>query len=373
MVDFINKIANFNLPLCPPPVETAFFGGIRHPSVYIWDGWVYAEERKISLYALATPRAFYLDFGLDALRDRDHLPHHWRRFISEDGGKTWQDCGAVLLPRTGTGLFDSRSVWTGSVLKHGGRYLAAYTGIRDTGCETQPKLQALGLAASEDGSGFSPLSEEALLCPLRDYDAIRDAGYYLGPKETLGNDDGEEGGAILAWRDPYLVAEDGAGDTGLHMFWSAKSSLRRLQEAVIGHALIKDPFGRPQAELLPPVFLPDSEQFTQAEVPQLLRSEESGRYVMAVSATNKTADLPPEAVRMTLHFYSAPHLDGAWTALNQYDLTAQRRYPGILFGLEKQADGSTAALWNAPYDGTAPEESRYTLPAEMEKIMIFEN
>jgi hypothetical protein len=359
---------DFEQVLFPPPAEEIFTGGIIHPSVYIWDAWMFAEGREWNLYTLASPRALYVDLGLDLAVFRDYLPHHWRRFVSDDAGKTWRDDGAVMMPRLETDYFDSRSIWTGSVLKHDGCYLAGYTGIRNTGDDNRPKLQALGLAVSDDKRDFRPLTEEPLSCPLRDYEAIRDMSYYLGPRDTLGNNDGEEGGPILAWRDPWLV-KDRNGT--VHMLWGAKSTFAGRQEPVVGHGVLENISGRPRLKLLSPIFLPDAENFTQIEVPQIRYNERHGLYVMMISTTNKTPDRPPQEYIFTLRFYVSERLNGGWRPVRVRDITAEKRYPGIFFGLREREDGKICAFYNIPFGDNCAENLRHSLPAGLEETALF--
>jgi len=376
MLDFLKEklcldmaaALDFEQMLFPPPEESVFQNGITHPTVYIWDAWMFADGREWNLYTLASPRALYVDLGLDLAVFRDHLPHHWRRFVSNDAGKTWRDRGAVMKPRLETDYFDSRSIWTGSVIEHDGRYLAAYTGIRNTGDDGRPKLQALGLAASEDKSDFRPLMDEPLSCPLRDYEVIRDMSYYLGPRETLGNNEGEEGGAILAWRDPYLIKDKNGT---IHMLWGAKSKFADRQEPVVGHGIVENLSGKPRLKLLSPIFLPDAENFTQLEVPQIRYAEKHGLYVMMISTTNKKSQQVASECIFTLRFYVSERLNGGWRPVRIRDITAEKRYPGIFFGLREREDGKICAFYNIPFGDNCAEALRHSLPAGLEETALF--
>ena len=143
---------------------------------------------------------------------------------------------------------------------------------------------------------------------MRDYDVIRAAGYYLPAKETLGAHDGEEGGPILAWRDPFILD---AGDGRLEVFWSAKIGPAR---PAVAHATVRQSGSAFQIEtLLPPMTLPDDAAFTQAEVPKVYADAETGNWYLIISACDRLSETQPaDEVTKVLRLYRSSSLRGPW-------------------------------------------------------------
>lgn len=347
--------------LRPPVYDHQFSGGIAHPDVYIWDAWSMRKDGgDIFLYTLASPRDAYKNGDIDIQTQRDHLPHHHRLFVSGDGGHSWKDRGPSFAPSAAQDRFDSRSIWTGSALPYQGKFLCAYTGIRRHD-DAHPFIQGIGLAASDDGFAFTRVTEEALSCPMRDYDMIRAKGYYLGPRGDLGSGDGEEGGCILAWRDPGLQIDAKTGE--VHAFWSAKSSLHSAQEPVLGHGIIHDPLGTPRLELLAPVRLPDSGEYTQAEVPQLVYNEKQPLYYMVVSTCNRSSkDQIDRDLELNARVYLSSDLNGGWERAGFIIRKKDLRYPAAITGFDAAPDGGTLHFM-APYSRASNEAVMHTMPA----------
>ena len=336
--------------LVPEPSSLPFRDGIVHPDLLLWDGWSFADDETLHLYCLAVPRRD-ADGNEIPAAERNGVPFHVRHFVSRDGAASWRDAGCFLAPRIGEGLADSRTVWSGSVepMSDGSR-LVAYTGLRERGaahCFTQ----ALMLAVS-DGDTVSERPEEALLCPIRDRDAILAAGYYLGPVETIGHRDGEEGGPITAWRDPFILPE---GDGCFHLFWSAKISPRT---GAMGHALVRRDGGAFRVEeLFPPISLPDGDAITQFELPKVLRVGADGPFFLIAATCNRVDEGQSDAeVEKRIRLYLAPTLRGPWRPWS----AAGSVLPGLdnLFGMTVlTADfAGGSALCMAPYTGAVGPE-----------------
>jgi hypothetical protein len=215
----------------PAAHRETFRKGIVHPTLWLWDSWVDAREERIDLYCLALARRC-VDGKAIWPGDRNAFPFHVRRFRSNDRGETWIDCGCFFAA---TGTDDRslpRSVWSGSCIGlEQARTLHALTSLRALE-PSRPFIQALILAEAEDDAEALGMPPDPVLCPVRDYQTIRAAGYYLGPQADLGTSEGEEGGPILAWRDPFLWRDQASQ---LHMLWSAKVS---ASEACVGHAVL---------------------------------------------------------------------------------------------------------------------------------------
>ncbi len=295
-------------PLSIPPASALCFErGIAHPDLWLWDSWTTEANGELHLYILAMNR-FEMS-GASTLPDnRNDYPFHIRHFVSADGGESWRDEGAFLTPEAvGDGAF-ARNVWSGCmVARETGGWLCGFTGIRELGAE-RPFLQTICIGESEDGSTMDRPPVEALSCPLRDYEMILEAGYYLPPRDELGAQSGEEGGPILAWRDPFIV-ETGADI--LEVFWSAKIGPAR---PAVAHATVRFVEGRGAIETLhPPMTLPDGAGITQAEVPKLYPDRSTGEWYMLISACDRlNENQPAEEVSKNLRLYRSDSLRGPW-------------------------------------------------------------
>lgn len=361
--NFLDNQKPFDPQLCPPAVDTVFIGLINHPTIYIWDAWVWEEKGQLNLYTLASPRAFYESGDVDIQTQRDHLPHHWRQFFSTDGGLSWHDLGPVFAPRVGDAdVHDSRSIWTGSVLPYQQELLATFTGIRQT-TNDYPFIQSIGLAKfDKESKKFVRLSNEALTCPLRDYDLIRSKGYHLAALDQIGKDEPEEGGfCITAWRDASMVIDQ---QQQIHLLWSAKSSTRSPHEAVIGHGILHNPLTDPKLELLEPIYLPESQEFTQAEVPQILWVPELDHYILMVSTTNSSPQQAPEDFRSNVFLYLSKTIEGDWQKIDNLLTEQDHRYPGVLVSAAYRPESSELVVrFTAPNDRSAAKDLIHTMPA----------
>jgi hypothetical protein len=291
----------------PAPHNDVFRNGIIHPELWLWDSWVDTRSNWIDLYCLALSRCD--SEGRPILpSQRNDFPFHVRRFRSEDGGHSWRDCGHFFAPSTAGDGYCARNVWSGSCLDLGtGRTLHALTGLREAG-QANTFLQTLFLAEADDSASTLSPPPRATLCPFTDYEQICAAGYFLGPPHELGSIEGEGGGPILAWRDPFLWRDE---NRQLHLLWSAKIA---PSQACVGHALVHWDSARGwQTELQPPIHLPDSESITQAEVPKLYSSTDGYYYYLLISGCNRLHEKQPEIEVVKSHnLYRCPAISGPW-------------------------------------------------------------
>jgi hypothetical protein len=301
-----------NAPVIPEAHETPFIKGIIHPDLWLWDSWCYAEDGLTHLYCLALSR---MTVNGDRIRPdcRNQYPFHVRHFTSTDNGAIWYDQGVFLTPHPGASRFYSRNVWSGSVKPISDtQKLVSFTGI----CSLDPKyefLQSIGLALSDDGTIVKGLPNQALSSPRRDYDAIIAAGYYLGPKDDLGANAGEEDGPIMAWRDPFIFVDNGGE---VQLFWSAKTAPK---EGAIAHASLRHGKNGFEIEKLhPPMRLPDGQGITQAEVPNIIYNEHEEEYYLLISACDRLHEQQADQqVSKTLRLYKSNSLRGPWNPYRQ--------------------------------------------------------
>lgn len=290
----------------PPPHAGKFTGAIVHPDLFLWDSWSFQQNDETHLYCLAVSRADISGRLFDAAL-RNERPFHVRHFLSLDEGLSWSDEGCFQQPRLGSSYFDAKTIWSGSVsLLPDGRKLVAYTGINIADPDL-PFQQSIALAVSNDGHTIDELPDEPLSCPIRDWDAITSCGYYLDDIDKLGHKDGEAGGPILAWRDPFVLAEDGA----IHLFWAAKVG---SHQPAMAHATVEETAsGFVLTHLHGPITVPDDEEFTQLELPKILHDEQNERYYLLISTCNRRYEGQSDAeVDKRIRLYSSDSMSGPW-------------------------------------------------------------
>lgn len=332
----------------PPPWPEAFRDGIQHPNLWLWDSWVWQDEGHLHLYCLALAKR-RSDGTPIAPGERNAHAFHVRKFVSADGGTTFRDAGVFFRPAT-EGRADARNVWSGHVFGEDAGVFA-YTGVAEPS-PSRPFLQSICLGVRSGGDWSANL----LSCPERDYDAIRAAGYYLGPRGELGHVAGEEGGPILAWRDPFALGHAG----GIRLFWSAKVGPKT---PVIASANLLIRNGEyTLGPLHPPLRLPDADRMTQAEVPKIHTVEDG--YLLLVAACDRLYEGQPDAeVSKLTRAYRADELDGDWTAVSD-----TRGIKGLdnLFGVSALSASSRGMRVLGPYTEMASCELQLSFAAPRE-------
>ena len=295
-------------PDMPSADAQVFEGAIVHPDLYLWDSWSYQEHGTIHLFCLAISRTKPNGEAL-LPAEKDNYPFHIRHFSSLDQGRQWKDEGCFQQPGKTSDGHDERNVWSGSVcLLPSGEKLAGFTGIFEID-DQRRYLQNISLGTSSS-SQIDSLLPSPLSCPIRDREAILSLGYYLDAANRLGSNDGEEGGPVMAWRDPFLFIDS---DQRINAFWSAKSG---PGVGVIAQGLIAkgdDKCGYSLEKLYPPMSLPDGESFTQAELPKIYFDDAQGIYYLIVSSCNRFFEGQPDSeVDKTIRLYKANSMRGPW-------------------------------------------------------------
>ncbi|MFN3312397.1 MAG: hypothetical protein ACK46Q_02865 [Hyphomonas sp.] len=173
----------------------------------------------------------------------------------------------------------------------------------------------------------------------------------------LGAAEGEEGGPILAWRDPFIVE---AADGELEVIWSAKISPTR---SAVAHATVRQEGGVFEIEALnPPITLPDDHSFTQAEVPKLHFDLKHGKWLLLISACDRLDEAQPaDEVTKVLRLYKSDSLRGPWTGAFRGG-SSLISGADFLFGASiLHADvGAGQVSLIAPYTEYAPEHRQLT-------------
>ena len=288
------------------PLSDAYINGINHHDFYLWDAWSYQEAEELHLYCLAVSRYDENDRLLDP-KDRNNVPFHVQHFVSTDTGESWTDAGCLQKPRPEINDFDSKSIWSSSItLLDDGRKLIAFTGLK-AASEPQLFLQSMGVAISHDGYEIDPESVQLISSPVDDWQMIIDKGYFIGSKNNLGHMDGEEGGPILAWRDPYILIHEDE----IHMFWCAKSS---SHTPALGHAiLVENSKGFQLSKLYQPTVMPDSDAFTQLELPKVIYDDVHNKFYLIIATCNRMYEGQADSeVDKQIRLYQSESLDGPW-------------------------------------------------------------
>ena len=338
----------------PPPSAGLFRHGITHPDLWLWDAWTFELGGTLSLFTLALARR---NSKGDAVTpaDRNDYQFHVRQFHSQDGGATWRDKGAFLSPGPAAGGVMTHNIWSGSAILSDGRLIFGFTGVRKP-AQGRSFLQSICLLpVAPDMAAPEPSDTIAISDPEMNYQEITDAGYYLGPEEALGDDKGEEGGPILAWRDPFLFAR---ADGSIEAFWAAKIS---ATAPAVAHARLTRQGDAFRCELLAPITLPDGADFTQAEVPKIYRDPDGAGYLLLISTCNRLREDQPDAeVSKEMRLYRAARPEGPWRPYRGDDSIipgAEHLFGGALTSFER---GANTATLIAPYTEMATAEKQLT-------------
>jgi beta-fructofuranosidase len=211
--------------------------GLRLDDRWIWDFWLARDGDDHHLFFLQAPRSL-----------RDPEQRHWHvsvgHAVSADL-RHWRLLPDALAPAP-AGAWDDYTTWTGSVLRHDGRWWMFYTG---TSHRERGKVQRVGLATSGDLVSWRRYGSEPLI--------EADPRWY----EQLGSSQWPE----QAWRDPWVFQDP---DTGtFHAMLTARTTEGDpATRGVIGHATSEDLL---TWTVRPPVTAPGG--FGHLEIPQVER------------------------------------------------------------------------------------------------------
>ena len=320
-----------------------FTSGIKHPEFYLWDAWSYESNNVFHLFCLAIPRRDFWDAPIDP-SDRNNHAFHIHHFESTDSGATWRDVGVHRRPGM-TKPYDEANVWSGSVTPLPDGIVEAYTGVRSASSE-QPFIQNLVLSLlNADGSGASG---HCVLCPERDHDYIVSSGYFIDDKENLGSNKGECGGPILAWRDPFVFAYD----QKTYVAFAAKSSER---EPALGIAQLVN--GLQEAVLLPPISLPDSDEFTQFEIPKLFYLQKLKQFILVAATTDRQSEMQDDCeISNCIRLYIGESPFGPWIRAGKQSSIlcgVDHLFGATILGLDER---NNRLIFMAPYTSKATDD-----------------
>jgi hypothetical protein len=336
----------------PPPHNRIFENGICHPALYLWDAWSYVEADIMHLYCLAVSR-LKID-GTPLLPvERNDFPFHIRHFTSENEGRSWKDEGCFFKTAPWSEKVNFYTIWSGSIdVLPNGRKLAAFTALE----KVDPNhnfLQNIALALSDDGYAVDQILDIALSSPRRDWEEIIKKGYYLDVPEKLGNNEGEGGGPILAWRDPFIFLDK---DENVNLFWAGKVS--PTKSALVRAELKENGQHYTVAKLFPPMTVPDGNEFTQLELPKVLYDNEKELYYLMISSCNRLYEgQSDEEVDKGVRVYQSDSIEGPWKSLGGKILGSENLFgPTVL----KTDFKNNRLLCIAPYTDAAEKDLRLT-------------
>jgi beta-fructofuranosidase len=185
------------------------------------------------------------------------------------------------------GAFDDLANWTGSVLWHGGLWWMFYTGVstREDG-----QVQRVGYVTSPDLMHWTKGDAPPVSADARWYE-IRPTG------------------AQEAWRDPWVFHDEESD--AFHMLTAARAKDGPFDgRGVIGHASSTD---LRHWEIEPPVSEPG--EFSQLEVPQLVKLDGRWRILFCASAADHSAARlarPGVVAETGTHYLVAAHPFGPY-------------------------------------------------------------
>lgn len=229
---------------------------LRLPDRWVWDWWFAVEGDTYHVFYLQAPRSL-------GDPERRHVNATIGHAVSADL-RTWRVLPDALGP-SATPAWDDVSTWTGSVIRHDGRWWMFYTGTTKEG---RALVQRVGLATSTDLSTWHK----------------HPANPAIEVDPTWYEDGDAEAWRETAWRDPWVFPDPG-GD-GFHALITARrADGPAMNRGVIGHARSADLVNW---EVRPP--LSDHCEFGHLEV--LQSAQVDGHHVLVFCCA--ADDIAPE-------------------------------------------------------------------------------
>lgn len=203
---------------------------------WVWDFWFARKGADTHIFYLQAPRSL----GNPDLR-------HWHCSIGHAVSRdlqSWDILPDVLFPSEHKTAWDSRTTWTGSILKHDEIWYMFYTGTSEV---EKGLIQRIGLATSDDLITWNKHAENPIM--------ESDPRWYELLDEKIWHEQ--------AWRDPWVFEQDGM----FHAFITARVNKGHSKDrGVIGYARSNDLLNW---EVQAPITQPG--EFAYLEVPQLVK------------------------------------------------------------------------------------------------------
>ncbi len=213
-------------------------------------------------------------------------------FISVDNGVSWVYGGIPIGPtKSDPNAPDSGVIWSGSFLPDDkGNVLGAYTGVPQNSPKgVKNKLSKYVLqnsmgATSDDGGFTFKKIKTPLVSAVRDYDQLKEAGYYLGKKSMLGAENDPDG-THMTQRDMQLVKKR---DGSLWGFFAAKA-VSKEHKTGVEPCICQVEFNSPDSleegikRIGLPIMLPSGIDgaFNQLECPNVVFNDQGDFIVIA--------------------------------------------------------------------------------------------
>ncbi|MEP5364487.1 MAG: hypothetical protein ABJQ37_11630 [Reichenbachiella sp.] len=336
----------------PAPHAYVFENGINHPLLYLWDAWSYIDGDVMHLYCLAVSRNKPDGTTLRPM-ERNAYPFHIRHFTSENNGFSWKDEGCFLDVDRCEAHEDCHNIWSGSIAAMpNGKKLVAFTTLEHIDNDHK-FLQNIALAYSDDGFAVHQILDTKLSSPRRDWELITNTGYYMSDPRILGSNAGEEKGPILAWRDPYIFAKK---NESINLFWGGK--VGPTESALVRAELRKTGTTYNVSRLYPPVRVPDSDEFTQLELPKVLYDEANGLFYLMISTCNRLYEgQSDDEVDKGVRVYKSGSLDGQWESLGSKILGSENLFGPTVLRTDFK---NNRLLCIAPYTDAAEQQRSLT-------------
>lgn len=265
--------------------------GLRLDDRWVWDWWCADTGSEYHAFFLQAPRSL----GDPELRHRRATIGH---AVSEDL-IDWRILPDAIRPDP-EGAWDDVSTWTGSTIRHDGRWYTFYTGT--TAKDGRHDLvQRIGLAISDDLLDWHKHPANPIM-------AVDPRWYEVGDHEAWRE---------TAWRDPW-VFPDPDGD-GFHALITARRpDGPTLTRGVVGHARSSDLV---DWEVQPPLSGPT--QFGHLEVLQSEVVEDTPTLLFCCASS----DIAPERRRRLPEETTGSFLATGQSLLGPFDIDGARQLP----------------------------------------------
>lgn len=280
-------------------------GKIESDTFYVWDNWGYMSKAgDLHIHAQ------YCEKHLCEVPEDRYWHAKIQHFVSMDKGESFMNRGTVIDVSKDSEHFDAFNIWSGCVYElDDGRVMSLYTGLSSSdkrlAGNRRCALQSIGLAISHDGGVSFTKNPEPIISPIRDYELLRRLGYFLGPKESLGEIDDPDG-TFMCLRDPELFVEDET----IHMIFACKVACKGVSSGIrngVGHAVIKDFNNLSSIEIMRPIFVAKETDYNQLELPGLFKA--GAKYYLVVSTTNlEYIGQPDTEVEKTVRIFVTDNL-----------------------------------------------------------------